>query len=46
MFIKSYLECIVDFVFFGKNVWWLVDVEDGMIFYDGLEDDERRLDGL
>lgn len=40
------MECIVDFVIFGKNVWWLVDVEDGMIFYDGLEDDERRLDGL
>uniref|UniRef100_K1PE89 DUF7869 domain-containing protein n=1 Tax=Magallana gigas TaxID=29159 RepID=K1PE89_MAGGI len=41
----NHLERIADFVLPGKNVWWSVDAEDGMIFHDGPEDDERRPDG-
>lgn len=45
MLIQSHLERIADFVLLGKKVWWSVDAEDGMIFHDGPEDDERRPDG-
>lgn len=45
LLIQSHLERIADFVLLGKNVWWSVDAEDGMIFHDGPEDDERRPDG-
>lgn len=45
LLIQSHLERIADFVLPGKNVWWSVDAEDGMIFHDGPEDDERRPDG-
>lgn len=43
--VQLHLERIADFMLPGKNVWWHFDEDDDVIFHDGPNDPEFRIEG-